>query len=449
MFRRKIMDDIKKWEASLQIKKRALVIRGLRQIGKTTVVKEYCHSKYENVVYINFMDLETIKKIFDKDLIVDDMIRDLSAALPGEKFVPFKTVIIFDEIQECVNARASIKAFMLDGRFDIIATGSLIGLRGYNKKKTKGIPTGFEYPIQMFSMDFEEYLWARGIEDNLINYIKECYKNEEKVSDVVNHSFMQYYKEYLCVGGMPDAVNTFLLTKDLNQVYDVQTGILENYKDDFAKHLDEEEKEYVDKNELTKIMEVYNSIPSQLAKENKKFQYSKIDKKAKGREYRFAITWLEEFGLAKLCYNLNNIELPLEGNKSEDCFKLYITDTGLFMAMLGNDTYNEILNGDMGIYKGAVYGNIVAESFIKNGANLYYFSKTSGLEIDFITKIKNEIVAIEVKAKNGNTKSLNELLNNEKYMVDRAIKLIDGNIGKTNNIYTIPLYMSFLIEKVK
>lgn len=449
MFRRKIMDDIKKWEASLQIKKRALVIRGLRQIGKTTVVKEYCHNKYENVVYINFMDLETIKKIFDKDLIVDDMVRDLSAALPGEKFVPFKTVIIFDEIQECVNARASIKAFMLDGRFDIIATGSLIGLRGYNKKKTKGIPTGFEYPIQMFSMDFEEYLWARGIEDNLIDYVKECYKNKEKVSDVVNHSFMQYYKEYLCVGGMPDAVNTFLLTKDLNQVYDVQTGILENYKDDFAKHLDEEEKEYIDKNELTKIMEVYNSIPSQLAKENKKFQYSKIDKKAKGREYRFAITWLEEFGLAKLCYNLNNIELPLEGNKNEDCFKLYITDTGLFMAMLGNDTYNEILNGDMGIYKGAVYENIVAESFIKNGANLYYFSKASGLEIDFITKIKNEIVAIEVKAKNGNTKSLNELLNNEKYMVDRAIKLIDGNIGKTNNIYTIPLYMSFLIEKVK
>lgn len=256
---------------------------------------------------------------------------------------------------------------------------------------------------------------------------------------------MKYYKEYLCVGGLPDAVNTFLLTKDLNQVYDIQIGILENYKDDFAKHLDEEEEKYVDKNELTKIMEVYNSIPSQLAKENKKFQYSKIDKKAKGREYRFAITWLEEFGLAKLCYNLNNIELPLEGNKNEECFKLYITDTGLFMAMLGNDTYNEILNKDMGIYKGAIYENIIAESFIKNGKNLYYFSKPSGLEIDFITKIKNEIVAVEVKSTNGNTKSLNELLKNDKYNVSNAIKLINGNIGQNNNIYTIPLYMSFLI----
>ena len=273
MFKRKIMNEIKKWENSLKIKKRALILRGLRQIGKTTVVKEYCQSKYENVVYINFMDLESIKSIFDKDLIVDDIIRDLSAALPGNKFIPNKTVLIFDEIQECVNARASIKPFMLDGRFDIICTGSLIGLRGYNKKKGKGIPTGFEYPIQMYSMDFEEYLWARGIDDNLIDYIKDCYKKKEKVSETVNNSFMKYYKEYLCVGGLPDAVNTFLLTKDLNQVYDIQIGILENYKDDFAKHLDEEEEKYVDKNELTKIMEVYNSIPSQLAKENKKFIY--------------------------------------------------------------------------------------------------------------------------------------------------------------------------------
>lgn len=445
VFKRKILNEIKKWEDSLKIKKRALIIKGLRQIGKTTVVKEYCQSKYENVVYINFMDLESIKKIFDKDLIVDDIIRDLSAALPGEKFIPFKTVIIFDEIQECVNARASIKPFMLDGRFDIICTGSLIGLRGYNKKKGKGIPTGFEYTIQMFSMDFEEYLWARGIDEKLIEYIKDCYKNGLMVSDSVNNSFMQYYKEYLCIGGMPDAVNTFLLTRDLNQVYDVQAGILENYKDDFAKHLNEEEEKYVDRNELTKIMEVYNSIPAQLAKENKKFQYSTIDKKVKGREYRFAITWLEEFGLAKLCYNLKNIQLPLEGNKNETCFKLYIVDTGLFMAMLGNDTYNEILNGDIGIYKGAIYENIVAEAFIKNGKNLYYFSKSSGFEVDFIIKIKNEVVAVKVKASNGNAKSLNELLKDEKYEVKRAIKLINGNVGQNNNIYTIPLYMAFLI----
>ena len=434
------------WEESLAIKKRALIIKGLRQIGKTTIVKEYCSKKYENVIYINFMDLESIKKVFDGDLIVDDIIMKLSSYFPGSKFIPNKTVIIFDEIQECSNARTAIKPFMVDGRFDIIATGSLIGLRGYNKKKNKGIPTGFEYVVTMYPMDFEEFLWARGIDDSLIEYIKKCYQTKTKVSEAINVSFMKYYKEYLCVGGMPDAVNTFLLTKDLNQVYEVEKNILEQYMDDFGKHLDEDENEYVNEKELAKIMDVYNSIPIQLAKENKKFQYSKISKNAKGREYKFAITWLEEFGLASLCYNLNSIDIPLDGFKNEECFKMYIADTGLFMAMLGFDVYKEILSGNLGIYKGAIYENIVAEQFIKNGKRLYYFSKDSGLEVDFITTNNIEPIAIEVKATNGSAKSLKEVINNDKYLVNKAIKLIDGNIGNANSIYTIPLYMSFLIK---
>lgn len=266
---------------SLVIKKRALIIRGLRQVGKTTIVFDYCKKNYRNVIYLNFMDRTSLKKIFDQDLIVNNLIRDLSANMPGEKFVPYKTVIIFDEIQECANARTAIKAFMLDGRFDIIATGSLLGLRGYNKKENKGIPTGFEYQIQMYPMDFEEYLWARGVDETLIEYIKECYKTKTKVSESVNASFMTYFKEYLCVGGLPDAVDTFLKTNDLNQVFEVEKGILEDCKDDFGKHLNQDEIEYKDKNELTRIMEVYDSIPSQLAKENKKFQHSTIGKKQK------------------------------------------------------------------------------------------------------------------------------------------------------------------------
>ncbi len=423
-----------------------MIIRGLRQVGKTTVVLDYCKKNYQNVIYLNFMERKSLNKIFDQDLIVNNLIRDLSAQMPGSKFIPNKTVIIFDELQECANARSSIKPFMLDGRFDIIATGSLLGLRGYNKKENKGIPTGFEYQIQMYPMDFEEFLWARGIDDNLIGYIKECYKNKTKVSESVNDSFMTYFKEYLCVGGLPDAVNVFLKTNDLNQVFEVEKGILEDYKDDFGKHLNENEVEYQDKNELAKIMEVYNSIPSQLSKENKKFQYSTISKKAKGREYRFALTWLTEFGLCNLCYNLNNLELPLEGNKNPDCFKLYVSDTGLFSAMLGFDTYKEILDGNLGIYKGAIYENIIAESLTKNGVNLYYFSKSSGLELDFVTNINHEIIPLEVKATNGNAKSLKEVLNNKDYSISKAIKLINGNIGEINNIYTIPLYMSFLIK---
>lgn len=269
MFKRKILDEINKWKNSLNIKKRALVIKGLRQIGKTTVVLNYWKKNYENLVYINFMENKSIKKVFDNDLVVDDLIRDISAAIPTARFIPQKTVIFFDEIQESASARTSIKSFMIDGRFDIIATGSLLGLRGYNQKKQKSIPTDFEYVVSMFPMDFEEYLWARGIDDSLIEYINNCFV-KKIVSDVVNDSFLNYFKEYLCVGDMPDAVDTFLKTRDMNQVRDVQRNILEEYKDDFGKHLDKYENERIDKLESTRIIDVYNSIPYQLAKENNK-----------------------------------------------------------------------------------------------------------------------------------------------------------------------------------
>lgn len=446
MYNRKILIDIKKWKDSLKIKKRALVIKGLRQIGKTTIVKDYCYKNYENIIYINFMDNNSAKKVFEGDLNVDDIIRDLSALFPSCKFVENKTVIIFDELQECVNARSSIKPFMLDGRYDIIATGSLIGLRGYNKKKSKGIPTGFEYNVTMYPMDFEEYLWAKGISIDLINYVKDCFYKKEKVSDVVNNSMINYFKEYLCVGGMPDAVNTFLITHDLNQVYDVQRNILENYKDDFGKHLDEYENQTINNNELVKIMEVYNSIPNQLAKENKKFLYSVINKNAKAREYRNAITWLEEFGLVSLCYNLNLIELPLEGNKNQDCFKIYVADTGLFVAMFEKGVTKNILQGDLKIYKGAIFENIIADAFSKNGKKLYYYKKDSSLEIDFVTCYDEKINAIEVKATNGNSKSLKEITSNDKYNVNCSIKFIEGNVGFINGILTLPHYMAFLIK---
>ena len=446
MFKRKIMEEILKWENSLKIKKRALVIKGLRQVGKTTIVKQYCNEKYDNVIYINFMDNTSLKKIFDHDLVVNDIVRDLSAALPNANFVPNKTVIIFDELQECVNARSAIKPFMLDGRYDIVATGSLIGLRGYNKKKSKGVPTGFEYTITMYPMDFEEYLYAKGLNEDVLNYVKNCFLKKEKVSDSVNSSFMNYFKEYLCVGGMPDVVDLFLKTNDLNQVYDLQRNILEQYKDDFGKHLDEKEEEIINKIELTRIMDVYNSIPSQLAKENKKYKYSEISKNARAREYYDSIIWLKEFGLINICNNISNFKLPLDAYKVDDEFKIYVADSGLFVAMLEKGTTNNILNGDLKIYKGAIFENIIADAFSKMGKNLYYYSETRGLEIDFVSKFDNELTLIEVKARNGNAKSLKEILKSDKYDVNKGFKLIDGNISVQDKIVTIPLYMAFLIN---
>ena len=447
MFERKIYNDIINWYESLKIKKRSLIIKGLRQIGKTTIVKKFCKEHYENIVYIDFMHNTSIKTIFDKDLNINDLIISLSASNLGAKFVPYKTIIIFDELQECANARSAIKPFMEDGRFDIICTGSLLGLRGYNKKVSKGISTGFEKIITMKPMDFEEYLWAIGLEKRVIDYIKKSFIDKTQIIPNINERLMKYFKEYLCVGGLPDVVNVFNLTHDLTQVREIQQSILESYKDDFGKHLNKNETQEINQTELTKIMQVYKSIPNQLAKENKKFQYKYVSNNAKARSHSNAITWLEEFGLICKCHNLNNLELPLDGNKDEDIFKIYVTDTGLFIAMLEDGSVDDIINGDLKIYKGAIFENIIADAFNKMHKELYYYHKQSGLEIDFVTRYNNELTLIEVKSNNGNAKSLKEILNNkDKYDVSSNFKLADTNIGTTNGINTIPLYMAFLLK---
>ena len=447
MFERKIYNDIISWYESLKIKKRALIIKGLRQIGKTTIVKKFCEEYYENIVYIDFMHNTSVKSLFDKDLNVNDLIISLSASNLGAKFIPYKTIIIFDELQECANARSAIKPFMEDGRFDLICTGSLLGLRGYNKKVSKGVSTGFEKVITMKPMDFEEYLWAIGLENNVIDYVKKSFVDKTPVISNVNEKLMKYFKEYLCVGGLPDVVNVFNLTHDLTQVREIQKSILESYKDDFGKHLNKDEIQEINQTELTKIMQIYKSIPNQLAKENKKFQYKLVASNAKARSHSNAITWLEEFGLICKCHNLNNLELPLDGNKDEDTFKIYVTDTGLFVAMLEEGTFDNIINGDLKVYKGAIFENIIADAFNKMHKDLYYYHKQSGLEIDFVTRYNNELTLIEVKSNNGNAKSLKEILNNkDKYDISSNFKLADTNIGAKNGINTIPLYMAFLIK---
>lgn len=398
-------------------------------------------------MYIDFMHNSSVKSLFDKDLNLNDLIISLSASNLGAKFIPYKTIIIFDELQECANSKSAIKPFMEDGRFDLICTGSLLGLRGYNKKVPKGVSTGFEKVITMKPMDFEEYLLAIGLEKNVIDYVKKCFAEKTQVIPNVNEKLMKYFKEYLCVGGLPDAVNVFSLTHDLTQVREIQQSILESYKDDFGKHLNKDEVQEINQTELAKIMQVYKSIPNQLAKKNKKFQYKLVASNAKARSHSNAINWLEEFGLISKCHNLNNLELPLDGNKDENTFKIYVTDTGLFIAMLEDGTVNNIINGDLKVYKGAIFENIIADAFNKMNKDLYYYHKQSGLEIDFVTRYNNELTLIEVKSNNGNAKSLKEILNNkDKYDISSNFKLADTNIGTTNGINTIPLYMAFLIK---
>lgn len=389
-----------------------------------------------------------MKACFGSDLNVDILVTNISANKPGSLFVPSKTVLILDEIQECSAARASLKSFMEDGRFDVIATGSLLGIKGYNSKYSGGVSVGFEHTLYMKAMDFEEFLWAIGIDEKTISYVRDCFANNIPVSEAVHNAFTRYFQEYICVGGLPDVVKKFIETRDMNQVRAEQLDLIEGYKDDFAKHLDENEEEKVDKALLAQINKVFDSLPSQLAKENKKFMVSKIDKRGTLELYSSAIQWLVDYGLVDRCHNLSVPEFPLEGNKIAEIFKIYFTDTGLMVASLDEGAAGHILSGDMGIYKGAIYEESFADAYLKKGKKLFYFSKESGLKIDFILQADDGIRLLEVKAKDGRTKAASELLKNkDKYHdIKGLIRLKDSNVGIVDNIATYPTYMSFLIN---
>ena len=445
MFKRKITDEMLAWKNTPN--KKALIVKGLRQVGKTTSVRAFAQQNYENVVYVNFKSNNSAKRIFDDDLVINRITTDLSALLPDARFVPYKTVIIFDEIQECANARSSIKAFVEDGRYDVIGTGSLLGIKGYNKKKSKGVPVGFEKTIYMKPMDFEEFLWAKGIQQNVIDYLKDSYRSLTRISETTHRAMIRYFKEYICVGGMPRVVNVFVTSNDMNAVYDEQRDLIEEYKDDFGKHLDENEQEETNMVLLTRINNVFDSIPAQLAKENKKFVFSAMSKKGRSSEYMPAIQWLKDYGLINFCYNLSTIDRPLEGYKIDNIFKLYFVDSGLFISMLERGTVSKILNDNLNIYKGAIYENIIADAFSKNGISLYYFHKESGLEIDFVSVINDLLSIVEVKARTGNSKSAKTVLNDKtRYNADNMIKLGEYNIGVKGNMITLPFYLSFLLQ---
>ena len=449
MFERKITKELEAWKNDLSLKRKAFVLKGLRQVGKTKSVTEFAKSNYEHVVYINFKLQQNMKTAFAGSLDTDTLITNISAQDPKAVFVPHKTVLILDEIQECSGARASLKSFVEnDDRFDVIASGSLLGIKGYNGKYHGGSAVGYEHVVYMHPMDFEEFLWAKGISKETIAYLKECFDSRTPIREAIHDAMLRHFKEYICVGGMPAVVDTFVKTHDFNRVRREQLDILEGYRDDYGKHLDANENEKTDLSLLAKINRVYESIPSQLAKENKKFIYSQLTKKASSAQYLPAIQWLVDYGLIQYCNNLRLPESPLSGNKIDECFKLFVSDSGLFMAMLEPETYGEVLLGDMGQYKGAIYENIIADAFSKNGRPLYYFSIDSGLEIDFVTRYKKQITLIEVKAKTGNAKSASEVLKNKaKYPeANHLIKLGQYNIGEVDNRLTIPYYLAYLIN---
>lgn len=447
MFRRKILDDMIEWKKSGLSKKKALVIKGLRQVGKTYIARYFAKEYYGNEIYLDFASHPTLKEVFEGDHDIDRIMLDLSAKLPGTKFVPGDTVIIMDEVQKCPKARASVKSFIMDGRYDVICTGSLMGIKGYDKNIRGDVPVGYECIRHLKSMDFEEFLWAKGIDTEVIGAVRKSFAEEKPVSVAIHQSMMRNYREYLCIGGMPGIVQTYLSTNNMDSVLSEQRDLLEEFKDDFGKHLDHDGNESVDNTLLARIKMVFGSIPSQLSKENKKFQYSTIKKGSRANDFLSAIQWLHDYGLIELCNNLSIIQTPLEGNKVDGAFKVYMQDSGLFVSMLEKGSADDILSGRMNIYKGAVYENIVADAFVKNGRPLYYYNREGRMEIDFVTRMDGRVCLVEVKSTSGNVKSAKTVLEDkDTYGVDQCVKFCDRNVGRDGEVLTLPYYMAFLLD---
>ena len=436
MLKRKIEQRLTAWKNTPN--KKPLIIKGCRQCGKTFSVLEFAKKNYTHVVYLNFFENPDYTSVFAGSLEIDNIIMMLSALLgKSAVFVPGETVIVLDEIQDCPEARTALKFFRIDGRFDVIGTGSLLGVKGYGKEP-KSIPVGSETVIDMYPLDFEEFLWANGISDALIQMLKQHLENETPVPEALHNRMRQLLLQYTIVGGMPDAVQTFVDTRQMDEVLRIQRDIVRSYEDDMVK--------YAERKDKSRIKECFQSIPKQLSKENKKFQYSVVKKGSTAAKYAGSLQWIEDAGIIARCYNLSITELPLDGNAVEDVFKVYMRDCGLFVSMLEDGTQFDILQGNLFGYKGAIFENLIADIFGKMGRKLYYFHKDSGLEVDFVIRHHGACTLVEVKAATGNTKSTKTILRHpEKYHVHHAIKLGDYNVGRNEQILTLPLYMAFLL----
>ena len=442
MFRRRIEKYFEDWKNESGHK--PIVVKGVRQCGKTSSVLDFARRNYKNVVYLDFREHPEYKTFFSANLSVDTIILRISASLPNARIEAGNTCFVFDEIQDCPQARSALKYFHLDGRFDVMSTGSLLGVHGYKQKELSeddfSIPVGFEHIVEMFPMDFEEWLWANGIQPIHIEYLRNCMNDETPVDAAMHNRFRDLLFRYVIVGGMPESVKVFLETGMIGKVLSVQRRIVEEYKSDMIKYASSQDK--------SRIRECFESVPSQLAREYKKFTFSSIRKNARGRDCAGSLQWIEDAGIIRRAYNINITELPLDGNRINSEFKVYMADIGLLVCQLENGTQADILNGNLLGYKGAIFENLMADFLCKMGRRLYYYHKDGGVELDFVMRWKGKCTPVECKARTGDAKSMRTVLSNpEKYHIDQAVKLGDYNVGRVGALLTLPMYMGFLLTE--
>ena len=431
MLRRKIYDELLRWKS--RDDKQCLVIKGARQVGKTFIIELFARENYRYLITLNFEKNPTYRAIFDGDLDADTLIKQISLRVPGAELIPGETLLFLDEIQGCPRARTALKFLTQDGRFDVIASGSLLGI---NYKEVPSYPVGYVDHLEMYSLDFEEFLWASGVTSGSVADIKEYFDKKIAVPSAMHERMIELFKEYIVIGGMPRAVSEFVTTHNFANVLKIQKAIINDYTDDIAKYAEGAEK--------AKARACFLSIPKHLSKDYKKFQYSIVEHGGTARKFGGSLMWLYDAGIINFCHNLSLPELPLEGNAKSDIFKVYMCDTGLLMAMLEDGSQEDIIDGNLGIYKGAIYENIIADIFSKSGKRLYYFEQNGKLEIDFFIRRDKKAMAVEVKSAD-NTKAKSMVAVMEKYGVKHGIKLSMKNVGGTDRYDSFPLYMAMFL----
>ena len=435
--KRKIDDYLLEWKENPN--RLPLIIKGARQIGKTNAIRYFGENNYDVFIEINFALQPQFKTIFNDGYNVDDILKNITVKLPNVELVPNKTLIFFDEMQECINTATSLKAFREDSRYDIICSGSLMGI---NYKEIESNSVGNKEDYVMTSLDFEEFLWALGYKEEQIEDLYQHMIELKPLTKMQYDVMLSNFKDYMIVGGMPAIVNTFVTNKNFSGILKMQQQILLDYEEDITK--------YAGGLDKTKILNAYRKIPVFLGNENKKFQISKITNGARNREYVGVIEWLSNAGIVNICYSLQQASLPLKGNYDPDNYRLYFADTGLLIGSLDEEVQDDLRNNEnLNTYKGALYENIVADMLVKAGCGLYFYKDdTKKIEMDFFLRDTKSLIPVEVKANDNSTISLNNLIEKDNYKdIKYGIKLCNKNIGFNGKFYTFPYFLTFLIKR--
>lgn len=416
-----------------------LIVKGARQIGKTKAIEFFAENNYKSVVEINFVLQKQYKSIFDDGFEVDTILKNISLINPEFEFPVGETLLFFDEIQDCINCATALKSFKLDGRYDVICSGSLMGIN-YNEIESNSV--GFKEDYEMYSLDFEEYLWAKGYKPEQIESFFEKMLAVTPLSSVEYDVMLENFREYMVLGGMPAVVFSFVTQKNYSGTLKLQKQLILDYEEDITK--------YAHGLDKGKILDVYRKIPVFLGKDNKKFRISKVRNGARSREYVGTVDWLSNAGIVNVCYCMAEPELPLKGNYNPDNFKLYFSDTGLLIGSLDEEVQEDLrFNKNFNTYKGAIYENVVGDMLVKQGYQLYFYrNEKSTLEMDFFVRDADSLIPIEVKADDASTPSLNSLIERDMYSdIKYGIKLANKNIGFNGKFYTFPYFLTFLLKR--